>query len=209
LSKFSGLSSPVIPAISFAPSRQELERNPVKYDKGNRQYLAQEALHLTASTSHLIAPHGGELINLIPQPEKLAELKAYSKEWPSWDLTGRQICDLELLITGGFSPLQGFMTRADYESVCQNMKLASGVIWPMPITLDVTEEFAKKLTAGTSKVALRDAEGVMVAVLHVEDIWQPDRTAEAKAVFGSTSKAHPGADYAMNKSNPWYIGGKI
>lgn len=164
---------------------------------------------MTASTSHLIAPHGGELINLIPQPEKIAELKAHSKEWPSWDLTARQICDLELLITGGFSPLQGFMTRADYESVCHKMKLASGVIWPMPITLDVTEEFAKKLTAGSSKVALRDAEGVMIAVLHVEDMWQPDRTAEAKAVFGSTSQAHPGADYAINKSNPWYIGGKI
>jgi sulfate adenylyltransferase len=164
---------------------------------------------LTASTSHLIPPHGGELINLIPQPEKIAELKAHSKEWPSWDLTGRQLCDLELLITGGFSPLQGFMSRADYESVCQNMKLASGILWPMPITLDVTEEFAKKLTAGSSKVALRDPEGVMIAVLHVEDIWQPDRKAEAKAVFASTSPAHPGADYAINKSNPWYIGGKI
>jgi sulfate adenylyltransferase len=164
---------------------------------------------LTASTSHLIAPHGGELINLIPSPDKIAELKARSKEWPSWDLTGRQLCDLELLITGGFSPLQGFMNRADYESVCQNMKLASGVLWPMPITLDVTEEFAKKLSAGSSKVALRDAEGVMIAVLHVEDIWQPDRKAEAKAVFASTSAAHPGADYAINKSNPWYVGGKI
>ncbi len=164
---------------------------------------------MTASTSHLIPPHGGELINLIPQPEKIAELKAHSKDWPSWDLTGRQLCDLELLITGGFSPLQGFMSRADYESVCQNMKLASGVLWPMPITLDVTEEFAKKLTAGSSKVALRDPEGVMIAVLHVEDIWQPDRKAEAQAVFASTSAAHPGADYAINKSNPWYVGGKI
>ena len=69
----------------------------------------------------------------------------------------------------------------------------------MPITLDVTEEFAKKLTPGSSKVALRDAEGVMLAVLHVEEVWQPDRAAEAKAVFNSTSKAHPGADLPMNK----------
>ena len=89
------------------------------------------------------------------------------------------------------------------------MRLASGVLWPMPITLDVTEEFAKKLTPGSSKIALRDAEGVMLAVLHVEEVWQPDRTAEAKAVFNSTSKAHPGADYAMNKSNPWYVGGRL
>ena len=162
----------------------------------------QEALHLTASTSHLIAPHGGELINLIAQPEKAADLKAHSKEWPSWDLSARQLCDLELLVTGGFSPLRGFMSRADYDSVCQNMRLANGLLWPMPITLDVTEEFAKKLTPGSSKVALRDPEGVMLAVLHVEDVWQPDRKAEAHAVFASTSAAHPGADYAMNKANP-------
>ncbi|MFZ0294376.1 MAG: bifunctional sulfate adenylyltransferase/adenylylsulfate kinase [Candidatus Sulfotelmatobacter sp.] len=164
---------------------------------------------MTASTSHLIPAHGGELINLIALSQTIAELKAHSKEWPSWDLTARQLCDLELLITGGFSPLKGFMTRADYESVCHNMKLASGLIWPMPITLDVTEEFAKKLTAGSSKIALRDPEGVMLAVLHVEDVWQPDRKEEAKSVFASTGAAHPGADYVINKSNPWYVGGKI
>jgi sulfate adenylyltransferase len=163
---------------------------------------------LTASTSHLIAPHGGELVNLIAQPERAAELKAHSKEWPSWDLTGRQVCDLELLMSGGFSPLRGFMTRADYEGVCKNMRLASGVIWPMPITLDVTEAFAKTLTPG-SKVALRDPEGVMLAVLNVEDVWQPDRKAEAEQVFGTTSPAHPGVDYLLNRGNPWYVGGKI
>ncbi len=153
---------------------------------------------MSASTSHLIAPHGGELVNLIATPEKAAELKAHSREWPSWDLTARQVCDLELLMSGGFSPLHGFMTKADYEGVCHNMRLASGVLWPMPITLDVTEEFAKKLTPGTSKVALRDGEGVMLAVLHVEEVWQADRAAEAKAVFNTTSKAHPGANYTMN-----------
>jgi sulfate adenylyltransferase len=164
---------------------------------------------LTAATSHLIAPHGGELVQLIAQPERIAELKAHSKEWPSWDLTARQICDLELLITGGFSPLRGFMTRTDYEGVCHNMRLASGMLWPMPITLDITEEFGKKLTPGTSKIALRDPEGVMLAVLHVEEVWQPDRKAEAQAVFASTSAAHPGADYAVHKANPWNVGGKL
>jgi sulfate adenylyltransferase len=164
---------------------------------------------LTASTSHLISPHGGELINLIVKSEKASQLKSQSKDWPSWDLTARQLCDLELLVTGGFSPLRGFMSRADYDSVCQNMRLSSGLLWPMPITLDVTEEFAKKLTPGSSKVALRDPEGVMLAVLHVEDVWQADRKAEAHAVFASTSAAHPGADYAINKANPWYVGGKI
>jgi sulfate adenylyltransferase len=164
---------------------------------------------LIASTSHIIAPHGGELADLIATPERIAELKAHSREWPSWDLTPRQVCDLELLISGGFSPLRGFMTPADYEGVCHNMRLSSGVLWPMPITLDVKEYFAKSLTPGSSKVALRDAEGVMLAVLHVEAVWQPDRKAEAQSVFGTTSAVHPGVDYLLNKGNPWYVGGRL
>jgi len=161
------------------------------------------------STGHLIAPHGGELVNVIVDSARAAELKAHSKEWPSWDLTPRQVCDVELLLSGGFSPLRGFLNRSDYEGVCHNMCLSSGVLWPMPITLDVTEVFAKSLKPGSSRIALRDPEGVMLAVLSVEDVWQPDRSAEAKAVFGTTSKAHPGADYAINKANPWYVGGKL
>jgi len=164
---------------------------------------------LTTSTSHLIPAHGGELVQLIAAEEHGAELKSHSREWPSWDLTGRQLCDLELLLSGGFSPLRGFMTKADYEGVCHNMRLASGLLWPMPITLDVTEDFARKLAPGASKVALRDPEGVMVAVLHVEEVWQPDRLAEAKAVFGTTSAVHPGVDYLLNKGNAWYVGGKL
>jgi len=164
---------------------------------------------VTASMSHLIAPHGGELVNLLVEPEQNRELKAHSREWPSWDLTARQICDLELLLSGGFSPLRGFMTRKDYEGICCNMRLANGVLWPMPITLDVSEEFAKSLTPGSSKVALRDPEGVMLAVLHVEEVWQPDRQAEAQMVFGTTSAAHPGVDYLLNKGKAWYVGGRV
>jgi sulfate adenylyltransferase len=164
---------------------------------------------LTNLASHLITPHGGELIDLIAKPERVAALKAQSREWPSWDLTARQLCDLELLMNGGFSPLRGFMTRADYESVCQEMRLASDLLWPMPITLDVTEDFAKSLKPGSSKIALRDPEGVMSAVLHVEEVWHPDREAEANSVFGTTSKVHPGVDYLLSKANPWYVGGRI
>jgi sulfate adenylyltransferase len=164
---------------------------------------------LTASTSHIIPPHGGELANLNAHPDHAKQLKSHSREWPSWDLTPRQVCDLELLLSGGFSPLHGFMNKADYEGVCHNMHLASGVIWPMPITLDVKEEFAKTLTPGSSKIALRDGEGVMLAVLHVEDVWQPDRQAEAKSVFGTTSTVHPGVNYLLKNSNPWYVGGRL
>jgi len=161
------------------------------------------------SSSHLIPAHGGQLINLIVSPDRAAELKAHSKEWPSWDLTPRQVCDVELLLSGGFSPLRGFMNRQDYDGVCQSMRLANGILWPVPITLDVTEDFAKSLKPGSSKIALRDPEGVMLGVLSVEDVWHPDRAAEAKSVFGTTSKAHPGADYTQNKANPWYVGGTL
>jgi sulfate adenylyltransferase len=77
----------------------------------------------------LIAPHGGTLLNLITGPERATELRAASKTWPSWDLTERQLCDLELLLNGGFSPLKGFLTRADYDSVCSRMRLADGTLW--------------------------------------------------------------------------------
>ena len=164
---------------------------------------------MTTSTSHLIPAHGGELVQLIAAEERGAELKSHSREWPSWDLTGRQLCDLELLLSGGFSPLRGFMTKADYEGVCHNMRLASGVLWPMPITLDVSEDFAKKLQPGSSKIALRDPEGVMLAVMHVEEVWQADRKAEAESVFGTASAVHPGVDYLLNRGYPWYVGGKL
>ena len=166
-------------------------------------------LNTTNIHSHLVAPHGGKLIDLILNPEQAADKKAESRDFPSWDLTPRQICDLELLLNGGFSPLAGFMNKDDYESVCDNMHLTNGTLWPMPITLDVTEAFAKTLQPGSTKVALRDPEGVMIAILQVEDVWQPDRQAEAKSVFQTASVAHPGVAYLMNRSNPCYVGGRL
>ena len=107
------------------------------------------------------------------------ELKKESRDWPSWDLTERQICDLELLLNGAFSPLQGFMNRDDYDGVCSKMRLADGTLWPLPVTLDVSEELAKGLSKG-AKLGLRDAEGVMIAVLTVGDVWELDRKAESE-----------------------------
>lgn len=159
-------------------------------------------------TSHLIAPHGGNLVDLIVSPERAKQIKEQSRDWPSWDLTPRQICDLELLINGGFSPLKGFMNKADYDSVCDKMRLADGTLWPMPITLDVSKEFSEKIKVGDT-VALRDAEGVMLAVIKVEDMWEPDREAEAKKVFGTNDTLHPAVNYLMNQSKPVYIGGQI
>ncbi|MGI8573989.1 MAG: bifunctional sulfate adenylyltransferase/adenylylsulfate kinase [Egibacteraceae bacterium] len=159
-------------------------------------------------SDHLIAPHGGELVDLLFDEARADELKQASSEWASWDLTERQICDLELLVVGGFSPLRGFMGRADYESVRDQMRLADGTLWPMPITLDVSAETAESLSPGDT-LALRDPEGVMLAALHVEDVWQPDREAEAQEVFGTANPEHPGVAHLLERTNPYYVGGRI
>jgi sulfate adenylyltransferase len=156
----------------------------------------------------LITPHGGELVDLLVDGARADELKNASRDWASWDLTERQLCDIELLMNGAFSPLAGFLAKADYEAVRDSMRLADGTLWPMPIMLDVTADVAEGLESG-SKLALRDPEGVMLAVIHVEDVWEADRAAEAEKVFGSTNPEHPGVDFLLNKTNPFYVGGRV
>jgi len=158
--------------------------------------------------SHLTAPYGGSLVNLQLEPDKAEKLKQQSRDWASWNLTRRQICDLELLSNGAFSPLTGFMGQADYDSVCKNETLANGTYWPVPITLDVPEETAKKLKVGDT-LTLRDMEGVMPAVIQVSDIWQPDLKAEAKHLYGTTDEKDPAVSRLMNQTNPYYIGGEL
>jgi sulfate adenylyltransferase len=153
-------------------------------------------------------PHGGELKNLyLPATEAEAEKQA-AREFASWDLTERQLCDIELLLNGAFSPLEGFLDKADYESVVESMRLTSGVLWPMPITLDVSEEFAQSIQGG-ERIALRDLEGVVIATLDVGDIWTPDKNAEAQGVYGTTDETHPAVHYLRNIANPVYVGGKL
>ena len=138
-----------------------------------------------------IRAHGGALTDLMLSQEQAADAREASRDWPSWDLTPRQLCDLELILNGGFSPLDGFMGKADFDSVCREMRLASGELWPIPITLDVTEEMADSLSAG-DRLALRDPEGVMLAVLTVEESWPIDRQAKSQAVYGTEDRAHAG-----------------
>src|SRR2546425_13276356 len=99
-------------------------------------------------TDHLIAPHGGggALVDLTASPARQRELREGSREWPSWDLTPRQLCDLELLLNGGFSPLDGFLRCVDYERVCRGMRLASGGVWAIPGTPDVPGELRRRLS---------------------------------------------------------------
>ena len=153
-------------------------------------------------------PHGGKLIDLMVNKARQAEIIKQSSKWKDLVLTQRQLCDLELLLNGGFSPLTTFLGEDDYNEVVNSMRLKSGVLWPMPITLDVDEEFVKSLKKG-EKVALRDHEGVMLAALTIKETYRPDRSKEAQAVFGSTDKTHPGVAYLLDKTKPVYISGKL
>ena len=153
-------------------------------------------------------PHGGVLKDLFLSEGKADEEKVKAKDYKSWDLTQRQLCDLDLLMNGAFSPLEGFLSKDEYESVCDTMRLPSGVLWPMPITLDVSEEFAGELSNGES-IALRDAEGVLIATLEVADVWRPDLMSEAERVYGTKDDAHPAVAYLKDKSNPVYVGGRV
>jgi sulfate adenylyltransferase len=152
--------------------------------------------------------------NLAPLPElyvsseSALKLKAEASDLVSWDLSPRQICDLELLMNGGFFPLKGFLGQADYDAVVETMRLADGSLWPMPITLDVSEAFAEKIEPGQD-IALRDQEGVILATMTVTDKWSPDKAREAEKVFGADDAAHPAVNYLHNTAGPVYLGGPV
>ncbi|MDE3123716.1 MAG: bifunctional sulfate adenylyltransferase/adenylylsulfate kinase [Paracoccaceae bacterium] len=155
----------------------------------------------------LIANHA-PIPELYVSYESAQKLKAEAGSLPSWDLTQRQVCDLELLMNGGFHPLKGFLTEEDYNGVVDNMRLTSGALWPMPITLDVSQKFSDGVEPGQD-IALRDPEGVILAILSVTDKWVPNKAHEAKGVFGADDLAHPGVNYLHNVAGPVYLGGPI
>ena len=155
-----------------------------------------------------VEPHDGSLINLMVDEERAVVLKEIALNLSDITLNGRQLCDLELMATGVFSPLDGFMTRPDYESVLDRMRLQSDVLWPIPVCLGISDIQARALEAGQS-VTLRDQEGFLLAIMHIEDIWPVDRKKEASLVYGTTDKNHQGVEYLFNKEGDHYIGGKI
>ena len=152
--------------------------------------------------------HGGSLINLYADADQLATEKEKAEPNASWDLTSRQMFDIELLLNGAFSPLTGYLSQADYNGVVDNMRLADGTLWPMPINLDITETFAAQLNAG-EEITLRDPEGVVIANLTIGDIWAPDKNLEAEKVFGTTDVTHPGVCALLNETNPIYVSGSL
>lgn len=152
--------------------------------------------------------HGGKKVDLLVDSRRSTMLKQLSMGLSSITLDDRQLCDFELLTTGAFSPLTGFMTRSNYESVLDRMKLQDGTRWPIPICLDVSETAAKNLEAGQS-IAIRDPEGFLLAVMHVEDIWTPDKEKEASLLFRTSDPSHPGVHHLFHRTGDLYVGGAL
>ncbi|KAI9345660.1 sulfate adenylyltransferase [Obelidium mucronatum] len=157
-------------------------------------------------------PHGGILKDLIARDApRQASLKLAAAGLPSITLTERNICDLELILNGGFSPLEGFLNQRDYESVVNNMRLADGSLWPIPINLDVSQEQinALGLTHG-ARLVLRDPiDDAALAILTIDDIYTPDKHREAVNVFGDDDLAHPAVEYLHKQTKAFYVGGKV
>ena len=156
-------------------------------------------------------PHGGRLLNLIAEEPRRSEIIKKSAQLPTLTLTKRQLCDIELLLNGGFSPLDGFMNEETYDSVVENLRLDKrydNLVWPMPITLDVSKSFADSLSIG-SELILRDEFHNVIALMHIESRYTPNKIKEAENVFGTRDQSHPAVDYLMNTAGNIYLGGKL
>jgi sulfate adenylyltransferase len=156
-------------------------------------------------------PHGGILKDLLARDAPIHDqLEAEAEKLPAVLLTERQLCDLELILNGGFSPLEGFMNEKDYNGVVDNLRLASGALFSIPICLDVGENTIKlKEIAPGVRITLRDfRDDRNLAILTVDDVYKPDKKKEAKEVFGGDEE-HPAIKYLFEQMKDFYIGGKI
>ena len=125
-----------------------------------------------------------------------------------WRMTERQLCDYELIANGAFAPLVSFLGRHDYESVCRDMRLADGTLWPIPVTLDVPEHVVRACTGSTALV-LRDQYDRDLAELGITEAWRADHLAEADDVLGTTDPAHPWVNRLTRHTHPWYVTGDL
>ncbi|HEX2910729.1 MAG TPA: bifunctional sulfate adenylyltransferase/adenylylsulfate kinase [Chloroflexia bacterium] len=155
------------------------------------------------SESILIPPYGGTLVNLVVSEPECSAVIERANRLPSIQISNRSLCDLELLATGAFSPLDRFMGQADYERVLAEMRLANDTVFPMPITLPVDQ----KPETG-SEIALRDARNNLLAVMRVDEAYEADHQKEAQSVFGTTDPKHPTIS-EMSRWGKYYISGPL
>ncbi len=157
--------------------------------------------------SSIIAPHGGHLVDRRAPDENRKELLGEALGLPRVHLDARTLSDLQMIASGVFSPLEGFMLREDYESVVEDMRLSSGPAWTMPITLSVEEEKARSLRED-SLVALVDDSGEPVATMFLRECYRYDKEREAQEVYRTTDPEHPGVDY-LYRQRDVLLGGEI
>ena len=150
-------------------------------------------------------PHGGALVNRRAPEEERAERKRRAEELHKIALGPRTLSDLEMIASGVFSPLTGFMVREDYEGVVEEMRLSNGLVWSMPVTLSVGEEEANTIGG---EIALTDGDGVVVATMLVEDRYSYDKEREAREVYRTTDPNHPGVDYLLRQGEV-LLGGEV
>ncbi len=152
-----------------------------------------------------IAPHGGVLVDREASPADRTRWEKDASRLPALTLDKRALSDLEMIVIGGFSPLEGFMGEADWTSVVTRTRLANGLVWSVPINLGVTPEQAKSLKPGTD-VALKDESGTLIAVLHLKETYRPDKAREVKAVYGTDDPKHPGVAAVLAQGDVYVAG---
>jgi len=160
-----------------------------------------------ASKNGLITPHGGQLIDRIVKGPESDQLKTEAASLPSITLSAKQACDLEMIAIGAFSPLTGFVGKADFDRICKEMRLADGTAWPIPITLAVNDQ-VKSTINEKDRAALKHADGTIMAVIDIQEIYSHDKKLEIPNVFGTEDPAHPGVKAVMDEGE-WLVGGSI
>ena len=156
----------------------------------------------------MIKPHGKTLVSFHLSADELSEYSELSNNTSSLTLSLKQQCDLEMISNGAFSPLLTFNNQKDYEEILLNNKLSNGLVWPIPIVLDVPDQFLKSLDKN-EYISLRNTEGFLLAILKVKEFWAPNKKEEANLVFKSNDLNHPGVDYLFNHTNNNYISGEL
>jgi sulfate adenylyltransferase len=147
------------------------------------------------------------IFEVIPY-KSVENYQSMASELVSITLSHRNLSDLELILSGAFAPLNGFMNKKDYDSVLENMRLANGVLWPMPVVLEVDRRLASTVKPG-QEIALRDTQGLLLAILLVNDVWKPNKKHEALAVYQSLDENHPGLVKLFHEVKDFYIGGEV
>jgi ATP sulfurylase/adenylyl-sulfate kinase len=205
IAQFTGVSDPYEDPLA---SEVVVDTDIESVEESTRKVLNKlESLGYLAPSDGQIAPHGGQLVNRLAAPAQGTLLRDRLFMLPRLPLTRRALADLDLIAVGAFSPLQGFLTRRDYDSVVERMRLANGLPWSIPITLSASESDVAALQVG-SDVALTDADGDIRAVLNLQEIFERDLEREAELVYRTADPAHPGVA-AIHKEGPLLLGGRV